>query len=147
MKRLFIVLVFMLVLSLPVLAQEARLHVDIVVDADHGWPTKLVVSGNVPQNKAWLGISLYPYAVIDPLKDGDHTIIELPKGEFSKEIKVPRAFLGGSFEFGLWGKKVDKVDCTIDNCFWCKKNGFHLENSLAYKSGLLTGLTGYTEEK
>ncbi len=146
MRRFFAWIIAVFVLVGFAAAEPAKLHVDIVVDADHGWPTKLVVSGNVPQSKAWLGISLYPYAVIDPINDGDHTIIELPKGEFKREIPVPSGFLGGSFEFGLWGKRVDKIDCTIDNCYWCKKNGFHLDSSLAYKSGLLTRLTGYGTE-
>lgn len=146
MKRAILAVLLLLALSLPGLAQEeATLHVDIVVNAEHGWPTKLVVSGTVPQTKAWLGVSLYPYAVIDPLEDGDHTILELPKGDFKREIKVASKFLGGSFEFGLWGKRVDKVDCTIDDCYWCRTNGFHLENSLAYKSGLLSRMTGYED--
>lgn len=120
-----------------------ELKVEVVINSDHGWPTRIVITGNSNQAKAWLGLSLYPYGVLDLVTGGRHSFIELKKGDIRHEIQVDTKMLGGSFEFALWGKKVDKVDCTLDYCYWCKMNGFHVDEQLAYKSGLLTRLSGY----
>jgi hypothetical protein len=123
--------------------QKSELKVEVVVSADSGWPTKIVVTGNCALDKAWLGMSLYSYGVKDPITGGRHSFMDLKKGAFRHEIQVDADLLGGSFEFAIWGKKVDKVDCTIENCYWCKMYGFHLDDLQVYKSGLLTRLTGY----
>ena len=145
MARKFILL--MLVLSIlcgfASAEQPVTLKAEIIVNADNGWPKKLVISGYNPNKEAWLGVSLYPYGTSDYTTGGRHSFIDLKKGDFKHEIKMDTELLGGSFEVGVWGTKVDKVDCTIDNCYWCKKNGFHHEDSKAYKSGLLTRLRGY----
>jgi len=133
-----------LCLSLPALAEEkSELKVEIVVDADNGLPTRIVITGTSVLPKAWLGISLYPFGVVDPIVNGRHSFVELGQGNFRQEIQVDPDLLGGSFEVAIWGKKVDKLDCTLDYCYWCKKYGFHLEEMLVYKSGLLTRLAGY----
>jgi len=140
------IVTLMLVLGsvLPTLAEEkAELKVEIVVNADNGLPTRIVVTGKCDLPKAWLGISLYPFGVVDPIANGRHSFVELSQGNFRQEIQVDPDLLGGSFEFAVWGKKVDKLDCTLEYCYWCKKYGFHLEDMLAYKSGLLTRLGGY----
>ncbi len=134
-----------LLATAAVSAQEkkAEMKVEIVVNADTGWPEKINITGQVFVSNAWLGISLYPYGVVDPITGGRHSYVTLTKGRFSQEITVDNSLLGGSFEVAVWGKKVDKVDCTRDYDYWCKKFGFHLEELLVYKSGLLTRLTGY----
>ncbi len=124
-------------------SSTADLKVEIVVSADSGWPTRLIVTGNNPQSVAWLGISFYPYGVADPVTGGRHSVIEVKKGDIRQEITIDPALLGGSFEFALWGTKIAKVDCRRDYCYWCKMNGYHVDESLAYSSGLLTQLTGY----
>ncbi len=125
-------------------AQEtSEMTVEVVINADHGWPTRILVSGKSHLPEAWLGISLYPYGVLDPVTGGRHSHITLKKGEFSQEISVDQPLLGGSFEFAIWGKKVDKVDCTLDYCYWCKVNGYHFEDLIVYKSGLLNKMEGY----
>lgn len=121
----------------------ADLKVEVVVSAETGWPTRLIVSGSNPRAVAWLGVSFYPYGVADAITGGRHSVIELKKGDIRQEISIDPALLGGSFEFALWGSKVSKVECHRDYCYWCKVNGFHLDESLAYASGLLTQLTGY----
>jgi len=120
-----------------------ELKAEIAVSADTGLPTRIIITGYNPRATIWLGMSLYPYLVKDPITGGHHSFKELPHGEFHNEIPIDSTFWGGSFELGLWGKKVPKVDCTIDQCYWCKKFGFHVDESLAYKSGLLTRMTGY----
>ncbi len=134
------------VTAIPAFAtDDDALIVEVVVDPSHGWPVRLHISGDCPQNTAWVGISMYPYAFIDPILDGDHSVEEVSEGPFEINISLDNRFLGGSFEVALWGTKVDKVDCTIDDCYWCEVNGFHLDDLLVYKSGLLTRLTGYGE--
>ena len=143
-KSILWLLVMLLVTGGTAFSQnKAELKAQIVIDSNHGWPTKILITGNNPNKKAWLGISLYPYGIVDTQSGGRHSFIELQKGEFSHVIQVDTQLLGGSFEVGLWGTQVDKVDCTIDNCYWCKVNGFHFDDNLAYRSGLLTRLSGY----
>jgi hypothetical protein len=122
---------------------QSELTVEVVINADHGWPTRILVHGYSELEEAWLGISLYPYGVLDPITGGRHSSVTLKKGEFSQTIKVDQPLLGGSFEFAIWGKKVDKVDCTLDYCYWCKVNGYHFEDLIVYKSGLLNNMVGY----
>jgi len=129
--------------TMGIAQEQADLKIEIIVNADNGWPTRIIVSGTNPQDKAWLGMSLYPYGVVDPVIGGRHSFLELKKGDFRHEIQVDMDLLGGSIEFAIWGKRVEKVSCTKDYCYWCKKYGFHLDNLLVYKSGLLTRLTGY----
>ena len=144
LRKIQIITLAILCLSIVVLAQPAsELKVEVVVNADNGWPTKIIVTGSSALDKAWLGMSLYPYGVKDPITGGRHSFMDLTKGPFRHEIQVDTDLLGGSFEFAIWGKKVDKVDCTLDNCYWCKMYGFHLDDLQVYKSGLLTRLTGY----
>jgi hypothetical protein len=142
-KTAFFIVLVCLFCTLSIAQEPADLKVEIIVNADNGWPTRIIVSGTNTQDQAWLGMSLYPYGVVDPVTGGRHSFLELKKGDFRHEIQVDMDLLGGSFEFAIWGKKVEKIDCTLDHCYWCKKYGFHLENILIYKSGLLTRLTGY----
>ncbi|KPL07447.1 hypothetical protein AMJ86_04490 [bacterium SM23_57] len=139
-----IIILATLCFSASMIAQEqSELKVEVIVNADNGWPTRIVVTGYSHQENAWLGMSLYRYAVTDPVSGGRHSFMELKRGTFRHEIQVDDELLGGSFEFAIWGKKVDKLDCTLDYCYWCKKYGFHLDELLVYKSGLLTRMTGY----
>ncbi len=123
--------------------EPATLTAEIVVNADTGWPVKIIIRGYSPFEKIWMGLSLYPYATASPETDGKHTTMQLSEGEIYHEISVDSSFLDGSFEAALWGKKVNKVDCTLEYCYWCKVNGYHLDDLQAYKSGLLTQLNGY----
>ena len=93
-----------------------------------------------------MGISLYPYNVSDPITGGRHSHIDLEQGDFSFEIEVDQPLLGGSFEIAIWGAKVDKIDCTLDYCHWCKTNGFHFDKLIVYKSGLLNVMKGYDKQ-
>jgi hypothetical protein len=124
-------------------SRSVDLKIEIAVNAETGWPSRLIVTGYNPQSAAWLGMSLYPYDVADPIAGGRHSITEIKKGEIDQIIPIDPALLGGSFEFAIWGKKVLKTECTRENCYWCKTYGYHVEESLIYKSGLLTRLTGY----
>jgi hypothetical protein len=143
-RKIWYVALIILGFSIVVSAQQkSELKVEVVVNADNGWPTKIIVTGNSALDKAWLGMSLYPYGVKDPITGGRHSFMDLSKGPFRHEIQVDTELLGGSFEFAIWGKKVDKVDCTLENCYWCKMYGFHLDDLQVYKSGLLSRLTGY----
>jgi hypothetical protein len=125
--------------------QQDDLKVEIVFDADYGWATRILISGEVKSDTEYLGISLYPYNTIDIYMGGRHTQETLPKGEFSRVIQIDQPLLGGSFEVALWKNKVDKIDCTLDYCHWCKVNGFHFDELISYKSGLLNQISGYRQ--
>jgi hypothetical protein len=142
MKKVILLLVVLAGFTFGQGVQKTELQAEIVVNAETGWPVRLLVSGFTPQ-KAWLGYSFYRYNVSDPVAQGDHHHQELPKGAFSLEFPIDNKFLDGSFEFAIWGKKVPKSECTLDYCTWCKKNGFHLDDMKVYKSGYLTRLIGY----
>jgi len=146
MRKLIIYFSMMSALVSTVHAQsQSELSVDIVVNADYGWPTNILISGYSHLDIAWLGISLYPYGTLDVQAGGRHSHIELENGHLSHEIQVDQPLLGGSFEVALWSEKVDKVDCTLDYCYWCKVNGFHFSELLVYKSGLLNVMKGYED--
>ncbi len=140
MKKL-ISLIFLITILIS--QEKSEMNVDLIINAEHGWPTKIELNGSSALEKVWLGVSLYPYGTLDVNTGGRHSSIELSTGQFSHEINVDQPLLGGSFEFALWSKKVDKVDCTLDYCYWCKVNGFHFEDIVLYKSGLLTQMNGY----
>jgi len=123
---------------------EPSLSASIIVDANTGWPIKIQITGYAPADVAWLGISLYPYNAQSLEEDGTHQTIRITDHIISEEINVENQFLDGSFEAALWEKQVDKVDCTLDYCYWCKRYSHHLEGVLAYSSGLLTRLNGYS---
>jgi len=44
--------------------QKTDLQIEIVVNAESGWPVRLLVSGFTPQ-KAWLGYSFYKYIIVE----------------------------------------------------------------------------------
>ncbi len=142
--RIFLILGLFLQLLIPQ-QTEPSLSTSIIVDARTGWPVKLLVTGYAPPDVAWLGISLYPYNTRDPEEDGTHRTIRITDHKISTEIPIEENFFNGSFEVALWEKQVNKVDCTLDYCYWCKRFGSHLEGMLAYSSGLLTRLNGYSK--
>ncbi|MBI3194760.1 MAG: hypothetical protein HYZ34_09900, partial [Ignavibacteriae bacterium] len=111
------------------------LSTEVSFDYDSAIPTKLTFDVKSSKKKVWLGVSLYPATVKEALKDGDHQQLELNGETSDKVIKVGKKYSGGSFEAALWGKKVYKNECTIEDCYWCTKNGFHLDELLLYKSG------------
>jgi hypothetical protein len=111
------------------------LSTEVSFDYDSAVPTKLTFDVKSSKKKVYLGVSLYPATVKDALKDGEHQQLELNGETSDKVIKVGKKFVGGSFEAAVWGKKVYKNECTIEDCYWCGKNGFHLDELLVYKSG------------
>ncbi|NOZ08314.1 MAG: hypothetical protein GXO91_05500 [FCB group bacterium] len=143
MKTYLLIIGLFFHLLLP--QDEPSLSATIVVDAKTGWPVKVLVTGYAPQAVVWLGISLYPYNTRDPEEDGTHRTVRITDHLISMEIPIEEKFLDGSFEVALWEKQVDKVDCTLDYCYWCKRFGRHSEGMLAYSSGLLTRLNGYSK--
>ncbi len=143
MKKYTLIAVIFVIISILTAQDTSTMTVEIVLDSDHGWPIKVNIEGYTAQEPVWLGISMYPYGTIDYNTYGNHEQLHLAKGSFSKVINVEQSMLGGSFEAALWGKKVDKIDCVLDYCHWCKTNGFHLDDLLVYKSGLLNIMKGY----
>ena len=141
MKRLLLILSIFLSASFS--KDDLSLDVNIVVDADTGWPVKVMVSGYSPHDQIWMGSSRYPFNAEIPETDGIHDIIIIYEGIIEYEVSIKPILLDGSFEIAIWGTKVPKVDCTLEYCHWCKVNGFHLDNLLIYKTGLLTQLNGY----
>ena len=123
--------------------QTASLECALLVNTDNGIPIELQISG-ATEDDVFLGVSMYPYGVVDLLAEGAHLMNSIGSGDFFEAVKIEDSnLIGGSFEVALWGKKVPKIDCTIDDCYWCDKNGFHVEELLSYKTGYLSGLKGY----
>ncbi len=111
------------------------LSTEISFDYDSTIPTKLSFDIKSTKKKVWLGVSLYPSTVKDALREGEHQQLELNGETSDKVVKVGKKYSGGSFEAALWGRKVMQNECTIEDCYWCGKSGFHLDGLLAYKAG------------
>lgn len=121
---------------------DSTLKAEIVIDAATGWPTSVQVGGSAAKD-AWLGVSLYSATVVNPVTEGKHVAVPVKKGEFRMQFPVDSTFFGGSFEVASWEKRVDKTQCRLDYCHFCKTLGGHLEGLVQYRSGLLTRLAGY----
>jgi len=138
MKTLLKILaVFFTVTAFAQQGTSTKFSLDVTYDFDTGIPKTITVSGKTDKDKIWLGVSLYPNGATDLMKQGTHKQIELSTDKFSHFIDIGKTFYNGSFEIALWGTKVEQKDCTIENCFWCNKNGFHLDELLDYKTGYL----------
>lgn len=134
------ILFFTAILSLSVLAQNASKISEIKILSDgYGRPLQITISGHVKEKEAWLGISFYPKSAKDYVKEAEHKIEPLKEGDFYKAPFIDSRFIGGTYEVALWSKKVERKDCTIQGCQWCKKNGFHMEGRLDYKWGSIVG--------
>lgn len=116
---------------------NSSLTTEIAFDYDTGIPTKLTFDVKSDRKKIWLGISLYPKEYADPFKEGEHFQVELNSDRSGRTVKLGKKYFGGYFEAAIWGKKVMRGDCTIPDCYWCAKNGFHLDELLFYKTGPL----------
>ncbi len=136
-------LVLLLFLAFFYTQDSSTMSAEIIINADHGWPTRISIFGECNNKVAWLGISLYPFNTVDATTGGRHSNSEIGNGHFSQEIQIDKDLLGGSFEVALWKTKVDKIDCTLEYCHWCKMNGYHFDDLLVYKSGLLNSIEGY----
>lgn len=117
-------------------SQLGYVEVFVVKNLVTGKPLGLVVYGETKQ-KLYMGISYYPYNTKDVVNQGTHKLYQLGVGEFINSFKIDKKFLGGSFEVALWQKKVLRKFCKIKNCKWCKRNGYHMEGLIAYKSGYI----------
>ncbi|MBM4167033.1 MAG: hypothetical protein FJ218_08990 [Ignavibacteria bacterium] len=136
-RYIFFLLIFF---GTVVFSQSSKtlLSLDITYEYDTGIPKTLTISGNPEQTPLWLGTSLYPYGVVDVLGQGIHKQIEIKKTPFKETIELGKNVYSGSFEIALYRKKIEREDCAEDSgCYWCKRNGFHLEELLEYKNGYL----------
>lgn len=95
------------------------------------------VQGTGPAGGAWVGCSLYPKGVRDLINQGSHTAAHVAS-TFSQAWKVPAGFEGGTYEVVLWTRRVPKSQCKLHNDPWCRRNGFHMEGMLVYRTGYLT---------
>lgn len=109
----------------------------VIFDYSNGIPSKITVIGETSETQ-WLGISLYPAKYKDAIKEGHHLVREIDEGKYKEEIVLDSNLVkkyGAVYEIALWGNKVYKKDCKIKNCYWCKTNGFHLDEIIFYSSG------------
>lgn len=137
LKKIYFPIFFVLFAFCNSFSQEQKqFNVNVTYDFDSGVPVSLTVHGK-SETKGYLGISIYPAVVTDLLTEGKHFQIELKDKKFSEEIKLGEYFYNGSFEIAIWGKKVLKSECQLQDCYWCKTNGFHLDELLGYSSGFL----------
>ena len=136
-KILSVLLAFFTLTAFAQQGNSTKFSLDVTYDFDTGIPKTIVVNGKTDKDKIWLGVSLYRYGAPDLLMQGTHKQIEITEENFSKSIEAGKLFYKGSFEIALWGKRIEKKDCTLEDCYWCNKNGFHLDELLDYKTGYL----------
>lgn len=115
----------------------AKNPISITFQYDDNIINKIIVSGAVNKTQ-WLGVSLYPKEYKDAIKNGYHQTRDIAPdsfyNEFTLDTKEAKKF-NASYEIALWGKKVLQKDCLIPDCYWCGKNGFHLDELLFYQTG------------
>ncbi|MEW6282208.1 MAG: M23 family metallopeptidase, partial [Candidatus Eremiobacterota bacterium] len=128
MKRiLIVVLLVAAVAAMAPAATALKLEVTAV--------DVLNIQGSAPQGGCFLGISLYP-----PGKtEGKHAVRKVDGGTFSSRQTIGSQFRGGTYEVALWQKRVPRNACTVQNCAWCRRNGFHMDGLLLYRTGQIGG--------
>lgn len=94
------------------------------------------VMGTSATGPAYIGCSFYPRNVRNAATEGRH-VVEQVNTTFGRVFKVPRNLEGGTFEVALWRSKIPTAQCKIPGDPWCKRNGFHMEGMLSYRSGQL----------
>lgn len=110
---------------------------EVTYDYDSGTPTRLTFNVISQRKQIWLGVSAYAMKFTDPIAEGLHQQMELNGDRNGKTVTLGERFRSGSFEVAVWGKKVPKSECKIPDCKWCARKGFHLDDLLLYKSGVL----------
>jgi len=96
----------------------------------------VTVNGATQNGGAYLGVSFYPKDCKDLLKEGKFDCRRV-YSSFSEIWTVPDKYRGGRYEIALWNRKINKSDCRIKSCFWCRKLGYHLWWLLFLKSGVI----------
>ncbi len=130
-------------LALPLLA-FAQSNVQSGLEYDKaGKPVAIIVSGkNSEDNDVYLGVSIYPSGIADPLTQGIHSNETLPAGQvFYKRFPLNNT-VAGTFEVAVWGKKIPKNMAIDPNNFFAKKWGFVLDQQKCYLSGWIMPFVG-----
>jgi hypothetical protein len=115
----------------------ATLEVELKLDPRTGQPSYLRVTGTLDKGDAWLGYSFYPENCADIVNDAVHKVVEIKKDEFKFDLPVPANCIGGKYSLAVWVSRIEKKKCAVQDCKWCKKNGFHMDGSLASREGVL----------
>ncbi|MHC9543561.1 MAG: hypothetical protein AB9903_28965 [Vulcanimicrobiota bacterium] len=140
MKKLFMVLLVFIFLSLCTMATYSQdlTNVKIVPSPKDAAGRILVLSitGNTYERVAYLGCSFYPSKYTSKMKEGSHEIVQV-SNSFTKTWEIPEKFNQGSFEIALWRNKVMKSRCGSNDCFLCRRFGYHLDTMLDFCSGTL----------
>ena len=134
-------LALIIILFVPFIVM-AKTPIKVTFVYDDGVPIKIIAEGAVSTTQ-WLGVSFYSAEYKDAITEGHHIVREIKAGTFNEEITLDSLIAphyNSSYEIALWGKKVDKKDCKIENDYWCKMRGFHLENLLFYQTGYFNTL-------
>ncbi|MCS7258313.1 MAG: hypothetical protein NZ601_02960 [candidate division WOR-3 bacterium] len=117
----------------------------VAFDYEDNKPVRIVLSG-ILERPIYVGISLYPSEVKDPLTEGYHLVKEIkpaPKDSFRTMIALSETGTknyNNSYEIAFWGKKILAKDCKIKDCYWCKTRGYHLDELLFYKTGYFNNI-------
>ncbi|MEW5693748.1 MAG: hypothetical protein AB1765_10685 [Candidatus Hydrogenedentota bacterium] len=131
-----------LIFTTNLLAEVNKLKVEV---KDIKTNLVLVISAETDKDGYYVGYSLYTATYADPTKDLKSDLIKVENKKINKTITIPENFNNGSYEVALWGKKVEKKDCTNPGCQYCSTYGYHLENQLDYKYGQLTLSSSQTD--
>ena len=134
MLKKSIIICCLLFVSLLTYAQSST---KVTIEYKESVPVSILVEGTADKD-IWLGVSLYPATFKDAIKEGHHITKEIKKGNFIEAFAIDNKLAtqyGTSYEIALWGKKVDKKDCTIKDCYWCATRGYHLEDAMFYQTG------------
>ena len=138
-NRLVIVALFALLLPALGFAQslfQAGLEYDV-----KGKPVAIIISGrNNETEELYVGLSIYPKGITDPLVQGIHHNETIEPGQsFTKKYQLKDAdnkeFMNGTFETSLWGKKILRKDAVDPNYYFCKLWGFCFDQQKSYLSG------------
>lgn len=96
---------------------------------------KIVFTTNTSTEGMWLSAALYSADGKEP----KYELFPLSVGAKTTEVTIPADRNGGSFEGGVWSKKIGKDKCAVTDTI-CQNTGYKLLDMRSY-------LWGYIENK
>lgn len=133
--RLSVTVAFLVVALTSLALAQSSIQAGLEYDSK-GKPVAIIVSGKSGENsETYLGVSMYPTGISDPLTQGTHSYESIPANStFAKRFPVG-GISGGTYEVGWWAVKVPKAQALDQSNFFVKKWGFVFDGQKAYLSG------------
>ncbi|HLD99464.1 MAG TPA: hypothetical protein VJB59_04355 [Bdellovibrionota bacterium] len=146
MSRLKLLLLFQILPLCAFGASKNETSVGYRIKGETGGAVTLISTTQIPVAGLWLGVTLYSPSIqgtpggvaMDPA-NSVVLVYPLKAGRAITEISVEPRFKNGTFEMAVWGRRIPKTGCAIDDEA-CHKLGYRLTEMKSYSWGYLTPL-------